>query len=617
MFAAVENSSGNVPAFLIKLWTLVEDPSTDELIHWDSSGTSFHVYDQQRFSREILPLYFKHNNIASFIRQLNMYGFRKVTHIDQGGLKIEKDDLQFQHQYFQRGERDMLQFIKRKVMRTTEHLVTAKPDEVSRVLSEMKQVRSKQESMDENLEYIKRENKLLWREVALLRQKHHKQQQIVNKLIQFLVSLVSSNRTGLSIPAMRRVPLAINDVSQLAARGMDSHETTVRAQGGNTMNDNNPFISDHPSSPEGFTDDGTDVPTYTIESPKLSDYHLSPTPTLNGPIIHELTDSPQTILVPVSSMDLVSSTSYTVNQGVTLPQQSILDPTQTSTHGVTSAPTTSTSLVLVPVVHSQPAGTATLTLGDQVNFLMSPKIEAGPSLEDALNFGFNVPTSSNTVSQVNSPLQTPSTGPQQRVGTVADMKQQLLNRKRKAGPAAGAHTEPGGAQTKRLSPSPQMANNSGADQRPPMSDAHAASLTNIMMANSDLNSVAAAIAGASAGDSCVAVAPSKDVDEFTISSDQLDLLSSDLDGLKGILQDQYKVDPSFLMDLFDSTNPWPVIPEKDLDELKSDREKDEAGTSDVDHGTITGTELVEYNSKDELFPELLDDNMMGDIDDID
>ncbi|BFZ19162.1 hypothetical protein BsWGS_22200 [Bradybaena similaris] len=568
MFAAVENSSGNVPAFLIKLWTLVEDPSTDELIHWDSSGTSFHVYDQQRFSREILPLYFKHNNIASFIRQLNMYGFRKVTHIDQGGLKIEKDDLQFQHQYFQRGERDMLQFIKRKVMRTTEHLVTAKPDEVSRVLSEMKQVRSKQESMDENLEYIKRENKLLWREVALLRQKHHKQQQIVNKLIQFLVSLVSSNRTGLSIPAMRRVPLAINDVSQLAARGMDSHETTVRAQGGNTMNDN----------------------------PKLSDYHLSPTPTLNGPIIHELTDSPQTILVPVSSMDLVSSTSYT---------------------GVTSAPTTSTSLVLVPVVHSQPAGTATLTLGDQVNFLMSPKIEAGPSLEDALNFGFNVPTSSNTVSQVNSPLQTPSTGPQQRVGTVADMKQQLLNRKRKAGPAAGAHTEPGGAQTKRLSPSPQMANNSGADQRPPMSDAHAASLTNIMMANSDLNSVAAAIAGASAGDSCVAVAPSKDVDEFTISSDQLDLLSSDLDGLKGILQDQYKVDPSFLMDLFDSTNPWPVIPEKDLDELKSDREKDEAGTSDVDHGTITGTELVEYNSKDELFPELLDDNMMGDIDDID
>ena len=36
------------------------------------NGRSFHVLDQARFAKEILPLYFKHNNIASFIRQLNM-----------------------------------------------------------------------------------------------------------------------------------------------------------------------------------------------------------------------------------------------------------------------------------------------------------------------------------------------------------------------------------------------------------------------------------------------------------------------------------------------------------------------------------------------------------------
>jgi len=42
---------------------------------WDislQSGNSFHVFDQGRFSKEILPQYFKHSNIASFIRQLNM-----------------------------------------------------------------------------------------------------------------------------------------------------------------------------------------------------------------------------------------------------------------------------------------------------------------------------------------------------------------------------------------------------------------------------------------------------------------------------------------------------------------------------------------------------------------
>ncbi|ESO12067.1 hypothetical protein HELRODRAFT_62329 [Helobdella robusta] len=67
-----EASFSTVPAFLTKLWSLVEDLSTNDLIYWDISGKSFHVSDQTRFAKEILPLYFKHNNIASFIRQLNM-----------------------------------------------------------------------------------------------------------------------------------------------------------------------------------------------------------------------------------------------------------------------------------------------------------------------------------------------------------------------------------------------------------------------------------------------------------------------------------------------------------------------------------------------------------------
>ncbi|MED6237070.1 stress-responsive transcription factor hsf1, partial [Ataeniobius toweri] len=80
------------------------------------SGTSFHVFDQGRFSKEVLPKFFKHNNMASFIRQLNMYGFRKVVHIEQGGLvKPEKDDTEFQHPFFVRGQEQLLENIKRKV----------------------------------------------------------------------------------------------------------------------------------------------------------------------------------------------------------------------------------------------------------------------------------------------------------------------------------------------------------------------------------------------------------------------------------------------------------------------------------------------------------------------
>lgn len=43
-------------------------------------------------------------------------GFRKVVHIEQGGLvKPEKDDTEFQHPYFIRGQENLLENIKRKV----------------------------------------------------------------------------------------------------------------------------------------------------------------------------------------------------------------------------------------------------------------------------------------------------------------------------------------------------------------------------------------------------------------------------------------------------------------------------------------------------------------------
>lgn len=36
------------------------------------SGDSFIIHNQAQFCRELLPLYYKHNNMASFVRQLNM-----------------------------------------------------------------------------------------------------------------------------------------------------------------------------------------------------------------------------------------------------------------------------------------------------------------------------------------------------------------------------------------------------------------------------------------------------------------------------------------------------------------------------------------------------------------
>lgn len=38
----------------------------------EQSGCSFVIINQIQFAKDLLPLYFKHSNMASFIRQLNM-----------------------------------------------------------------------------------------------------------------------------------------------------------------------------------------------------------------------------------------------------------------------------------------------------------------------------------------------------------------------------------------------------------------------------------------------------------------------------------------------------------------------------------------------------------------
>ncbi|XP_027807356.2 heat shock factor protein 1 isoform X4 [Marmota flaviventris] len=222
----------NVPAFLTKLWTLVSDPDTDALICWSPSGNSFHVFDQGQFAKEVLPKYFKHNNMASFVRQLNMWafphlalrkssptpvcadGFRKVVHIEQGGLvKPERDDTEFQHPCFLRGQEQLLENIKRKVTSVStlkSEDIKIRQDSVTKLLTDVQLMKGKQECMDSKLLAMKHENEALWREVASLRQKHAQQQKVVNKLIQFLISLVQSNRI---LGVKRKIPLMLGDSS--------------------------------------------------------------------------------------------------------------------------------------------------------------------------------------------------------------------------------------------------------------------------------------------------------------------------------------------------------------------------------------------------------------------
>ncbi|KAJ2093889.1 Heat shock transcription factor [Coemansia sp. S142-1] len=108
--------SMHVAPFLSKLRGMVDNGSSDDLIRWSEDGRSFVVLRHEEFAKTILPRFFKHANFLSFVRQLNMYDFHKVPHLQQGGLISvpEAESWKFSNEYFQRGRPNLMHFIQRK-----------------------------------------------------------------------------------------------------------------------------------------------------------------------------------------------------------------------------------------------------------------------------------------------------------------------------------------------------------------------------------------------------------------------------------------------------------------------------------------------------------------------
>ncbi|XP_070021839.1 heat stress transcription factor A-7a-like [Nicotiana sylvestris] len=93
------------PPFLLKTFEMLEDPETDPFIHWTSGKTSFLITDTNKFAIEVLPKYFKHSNLSSFIYQLNNYGFKKVC-----SYKSE-----YANPWFRAGKKHWLKNIKSRI----------------------------------------------------------------------------------------------------------------------------------------------------------------------------------------------------------------------------------------------------------------------------------------------------------------------------------------------------------------------------------------------------------------------------------------------------------------------------------------------------------------------
>ncbi|KAK7190073.1 hypothetical protein DPSP01_006368 [Paraphaeosphaeria sporulosa] len=106
-----------IPPFVQKLSSFLDNGNNTNLIRWSDDGNSFIVLDEDEFARTLIPELFKHNNYASFVRQLNMYGFHKKVGLSDNSMKASetkaKAPSEYFNKYFKRGRPELLWLIQK------------------------------------------------------------------------------------------------------------------------------------------------------------------------------------------------------------------------------------------------------------------------------------------------------------------------------------------------------------------------------------------------------------------------------------------------------------------------------------------------------------------------
>ena len=99
--------------FVSKLQVLLSDSKFQDAIRWSGNGEAIVIYDADTFKRIVLDKtaeMFKTKNFTSFVRQLNLYGFRKVP---TNGKSDPNKNMKFEHPHFVQSKPQMMHLVQR------------------------------------------------------------------------------------------------------------------------------------------------------------------------------------------------------------------------------------------------------------------------------------------------------------------------------------------------------------------------------------------------------------------------------------------------------------------------------------------------------------------------
>nr|ARN61028.1 heat shock transcription factor protein 6 [Fragaria x ananassa] len=227
-----QQQRGSPTPFLSKTYQLVDDPAIDDVIAWSGDGSSFVVKNPTVFARDLLPKYFKHSNFSSFMRQLNIYGFRK----------IDPDHYVFANEGFIRGQKHLLKNIFRRKYQGTDQRKTLQqkddqkhdPDEPCEDIEnglwrEVENLKIDKISLKQELVKLRQHQEMSENNLLLLRNRLHgmekDQQQMLSFLVMamqnpgFLVQLVQSKEHSWRLAEAGTMLEEVDDGRPMAADG--------------------------------------------------------------------------------------------------------------------------------------------------------------------------------------------------------------------------------------------------------------------------------------------------------------------------------------------------------------------------------------------------------------
>ncbi|KAF8954132.1 kinase-regulated stress-responsive transcription factor skn7, partial [Entomortierella lignicola] len=186
---SVPVSNSGVPDFVKKLYRMLEEKEHDPIVSWGKTGETFVVKEPNEFAKIILPKHFKHNNFASFVRQLNKYDFHKIKTTEDTTKPYGDQAWEFQHPKFQVDKRDLLENIRRKTPSSKKLLTTSTsglaPD-AQPTISEEYQV---------HLEQLLKTQSRMQSDLVKCETKIKKQEQLIQQLVGLLGFTYSDDGT--------------------------------------------------------------------------------------------------------------------------------------------------------------------------------------------------------------------------------------------------------------------------------------------------------------------------------------------------------------------------------------------------------------------------------------